>query len=380
MNPMQLIEHLPYWKGDTIWLTIKMKSDFNSKEKVICGLKKILIKAQLSPNNRYFYTLQKVKPLQESRAHSRCISWIPTMLLRQPTLWQAVIKKHKGERTLPKNYDCLSVDPFTYETFSENDLDSPHTIFLPSYVASAKGVVRTILERGTTVFRDPVDNRVYDGEERKRLLQQIDRIFGVSKKGFFSCFGPIPPLGEKLENVALDKNGQYSEKAKESIAFIMNELKDPSLSLIDKCLNEIEGIIQKIIPVLDKHPAFRERVENYSTICQNDLKKNPLDPGTPNSFVKFKPLNLSFRISDLSLEYEMDINRLISLAIYKQFGHSDIQIPARIEFARLKLDYIRRIKLDILRFTPFFDDLEQEYRAKMRTKRFERLSGVSLTI
>ena len=63
---------------------------------------------------------------------------------------------------------------------------------------------------------------------------------------------------------------------------------------------------------------------------------------------------------------------------FQKYGPDSLKDSINESLQKLKTSYIRDIRLQILGMTSFFKDLEEEEEGKVRIRRFEQKTGISL--
>ncbi len=300
---------------------------------------------------------------------------------RESFPFDVMLYRVKGNRTAPENFNLSKdFDPLTCEEISEEVFDSPHVIFLPSYITNARGCVRCLLEKGVARFCDPIDRRDYSEEQREEVIEQITRIFGISKDTFISCFDPITVTPPKHDYRGVDKNGQYTQRAIDALNYTINALDDSSLKEIDAFFASLEKKIAAIIANLRENKPFRE--EFYQYVClsrlpgSEEISRQHFSELFSSLVPPIFPLTISLGIRKF-LRFISPLS-LFKLSAYQSFGPDSLKEGVDKALKKLKKQYIRELRLEILAMTPFNQDLKKEDEGKARVERFERLTGISL--
>ncbi|MCP5504742.1 MAG: hypothetical protein H7A41_06280 [Chlamydiales bacterium] len=297
--------------------------------------------------------------------------------------FDVILYRVKGNRIPPKNFDISSDDdPLTCERISPEKFDSPHVIFLPSYITNARGCVRHILIEGTAKFLDPFDRRAYSEKERKEIFQQITRIFGISKDAFISCFDSVTLTPLEYDYRGVDKDGKYTSRAKDALNYAINELEDSSLKEIEAFFDSLEKKIEGILEALRENASFREEFYKYVRLSNLPGSQEVCSQQFSKLFSSFGPPLIIMTISLGSGDFirPVYLPSFFKLSTYQFFGPDSLKEGVDKALKKLKKQYIREIRLEILEMTTFNEDLKKEDEGNARVERFERLTGISLSI
>lgn len=300
---------------------------------------------------------------------------------REDLPFDIILYRVKGNRTPPQNFDISKdVDPLTCEELSTEEFDSPHVIFLPSYITNARGCMQRIITEGAVAFRDPIDLRTYSEEEREEIIKQITRIFGISKGAFVSCFEPVTLIPPETDYRGVDEDGKYTQRAIEALNYSINDLHDSSMKEIDHFFESLEKKIGKIIQDLRDNASFREEFYNYVRLSSLPGSQEVSRQQFATLFSSLGPPIILMTISLGSGKFIRPIflPSFFKLSAYQSFGPDSLKTNVDTALTELKKEYIREIRLEILAMTPFNRDLKKEDEGKARVERFERLTGISL--
>ena len=330
------------WDFMEVERTVHTHLDEFEAEKIIRRIQKSIFQKQLSSDNHYFYVLRKIdiRPSIQRRRKKRSedlwrfqlvvtamgvitslfiyatvhhffkkltqrafygVSLLPILGAykwaypisesfypdrvpkdRNDLPFDVVLSRVKGLRECPRGFNIEEdVDPLTQEKISEEVLDSPHMIFLPSYICNSKGFIRLILMKGNVNFCDPIDKRSYTRTESQNILQQIKWIFGISNEDFLSCLDPVILELMDPDYRGVDEEGNYSPRAINVLSDAINGIDLRSLKEVGTFFCQLENRIDSIMQQLNDDASFREAFYNYVRLLKESPHQKLLDQHFP---------------------------------------------------------------------------------------------------
>lgn len=278
-------------------------------------------------------------------------------------------------RKLPPNFNIKEdVDIFTQELFTEKTFRSPKAIYLPHAVVDSKGFIQSVLEKGALM--NPLGGK-FDQKESQEIVRQISRIFWITPAEFWSCFEDRVARRENgVEERGLDADGQYTTDARAAIEYAFNGIINSALPEIDEFFDRLEG---------DLTPAVRSIAQSTMFQCYISLLRESMNSSGFFYFLQlmgFPPaLGMNLRRREEFEDITMSISAFPFLEgiFLKNYGPNEGRAEAGTYLEKLKKIGKRAARLEILSLTSFNLDMQKKDKAEARVKRFEALTGVSLS-